>query len=65
MSESMPHKSSFSSGGINAMSWAGQDGIRHHRVVFEIRGVMVLPIDAAGEFVGQLGEAIRQTSESA
>jgi hypothetical protein len=64
VAESMPHKSSFTIGGVNAMTWTGQDGTRHRRVVFEIRGVMVLPIDAAREFSQLLQDAIRDAGAS-
>ena len=65
MAESMPHKSSFTVGGVNAMSWTGQDGTVHRRVVFEIRGVMVLPVESAREFTQLLRDAIRDATESA
>ena len=55
VTESLQHRSSLSLGGINAMSWIGRDGTRHHRVVLEVRGVMVMPIDAAGTSRGYCG----------
>ena len=54
MSESMPHKSAFTIGGVGPMTWRGQDGTLHRRVVLEVRGTMVLNIDAANEFAGLL-----------
>jgi hypothetical protein len=57
-------QSSLSIGAITPLTWRGQDGKVHRRVTFELRGVLVMPLDAARSFETHLNEAIRD-AESA
>jgi hypothetical protein len=57
-------QSGLSIGAITPLTWRGQDGKVHRRVTFELRGVLVMPLDAARSFETDLEEAIRD-AESA
>jgi hypothetical protein len=57
-------QSSLSIGATTPLTWRGQDGKVYRRVTFELRGVLVMPLDAARSFETDLGEAIRD-AESA
>ena len=57
------HQSSLTIGGVMPMTWKGTDGTIRRRVVFELRGLLVMNVDGAQAFVAELREAIREASE--
>ena len=57
-------QSSLSIGAVTPLTWRGQDGRVHRRVTLELRGVLVMPLDAARSFETDLREAIRHAEDA-
>lgn len=46
------------------MSWCGQDSRTHHRVVVEVRGVLVVTPELAANLAHEILGAVQQATEA-
>ena len=64
MSESMQHKSTLRVAAVGPVTWTAYGGVTERRVVVEMRGMLVLSLDDAHRFIGDLRSAVNDAERA-